>query len=772
MEPKKNLSIFAMKEPWKVPYLRRKRISGQCALFDDINGCYPNEDDWEAVSILNLKASVDSDGRVSEINYYKVQDLSSGHGRPQTRDLDLNASDIKKFRSILEAATISRADGVIEQLLQKAQDEGLPGGWNLLKWNKTNASFITPSGNPVSVPIKRILHALEISYSFLDILDSAEFWDANNKTLNPADRDALLTLFSLVDTSNYYDREALISEASARSNQFKEEYETALGFQLLYDACERGDVKSVKKYASFAAERVGDNGISPLCLAIQNDNLTIVNTLLNNGASINDQFWNSGTYATPLSEAVARENDAIVFRCLKQEFKPSVQNEALRAAVEHKRADYVVAMLKKGAILDAGKYQLDFSSEELAQLAKFPGIKWLPRQLETVYKAGDIRTVKNMLKSLAAFSDLNSHSSRGYIDEPLPYQQLAIEWIVKKKDLNLMRYCAGLQYEVASDYVDIWSRLLALPTSWAKYVRGVFADQDYYECNVQLALDRAAEELCVADCKKLISGYGAKVDSGVVYKVCSSAGDGNPGSYESMLMFIIDQYDFPRDQYQTSAQQKQQEVHSPYERRNHQFYDFEFLFEGVVESCSRKLCLRLFDRYPEIFDIPELQSSLMFYCYRRTVDDDIRQIAEDRICPQLYHRAQSLFDTSEPTCQLSEQLKSITAILIRAGKADTEEFASFLNHLRVFEDDKKTWALYAEAISSGLDDSDDPIPVECLKFENKRLISELEHIYLNALELSGEKEDFLIRFEAKQLVEVFDSIHLPVFSGFSKTNNS
>ena len=760
----KDLSMYVMRESWKVPFLRRKRIPEECDLFDDVNGVYPNDDDWEATSTLNLRAKVDENGRVSKIDYYKVRDLGGGHGRPQTRDLELNASDLKKFRGILEAATISRADSVLEPLLQRAMDEGLPGNWRLLKSNKSSVVFENPEGERVSVPRKRILNALEISYSFIDVLDSKDFWDANDHVLNLADRDALLALFSLVDTSDYYDRETLISEAEARAARCKEEYERAVGIKLLYEACEREDLKTVRKYAAFASEGAAGDEISPLRLAIRKGNLEIVNLLLNHGASVNEHFWSDGGFKSPLYEAIISGRDDIVFRCAKEELQPDMQEAAMLAAVERKRADYVIALLKKGVGLDAGKVKLRFSVEDLAQFAKYPGIKWLPKQLEAAYKAGDIKTVKNMLKSLAAFSDQPPRSYYGgYLEESIPYQKSAVEWLVKKKDLSLMRYCAGLQYKIASDYADIWETLLSLPNSWAKYVQAIFANPDYYECNVQSALDHAAESLSIQDCKKLMTGYGAKIDSVTVYSVCRYSRDRrdfNSDRYERMLRFLMDHYAFPNERYDRAGQERR-ESNGPYTRRNQSQSSFEFFFEGIIESCSRDLCLYLFDRYPEILDYPGLQSSLMYYCYRRTVDDDVRQVAEDRICPLLYSRALHWVETNEATGNFHEQLKSTVRILMRAGKADTDDFAAILHHLRSFEEDKSTWANCINAIASGLEDQDVPIPAELWSFQNESVAKEWAHIYSRANKLCDKSEDFLVRIHSKKLVEYFEANNLP-----------
>ena len=83
----KDLSIFSINGAWEIPFYNRERIPVECELFDSVNGVYPNDDNWETDIILNLKASVDENGRVNDIFYYKVKDMTYGHGRHLSRFL-------------------------------------------------------------------------------------------------------------------------------------------------------------------------------------------------------------------------------------------------------------------------------------------------------------------------------------------------------------------------------------------------------------------------------------------------------------------------------------------------------------------------------------------------------------------------------------------------------------------------------------------------------------------------------------------------------------
>ena len=106
-------------------------------------------------------------------------------------------------------------------------------------------------------------------------------------------------------------------------------------------------------------------------------------------------------------------------------------------------------------------------------------------------------------------------------------------------------------------------------------------------------------------------------------------------------------------------------------------------------------------------------------------------------------------------------MKLTVRILMRAGKADTDDFAAILRYLRSFEEDKSAWANCIEAIASGLEDRDAPIPAELWEFKNKSVAEEWAHIYSRANKLCDKSEDFLVRFPSKKLVEYFGANNLP-----------
>lgn len=743
----KDLHFLLMEEAWKVPYLHRKRIDDYSELIDSVNGCYPNDENWETDIILNLKASVDDDGRICDIEYYKVRDLTCGHGRPVTRDLELSAADKNVFARILDENTISRAESVIETLLNKAKECGLPYGWTLKKWTSTAASFISPEGKSVSVTLKRILKAIEISYSFIDILSSRDFWDANPKTLKAEDRDALLALFSLIDTSDYYRREELLSEAEDRAYLVKKD----LCYRFLCDACEANDTKAARQYISYAKEKLPYNSglIPPLYTAIKHNNMPLVRDLIKNGASVNEQFHAGDAIVTTLSAAIETGNDAALKLCLSADFSWEAHEPSIKVAQRLNRPDVIVMLLKKGASFTANEETLHLGSEAIVSFAKYPGIKWLPEHLEEVYKTGDSKSVKQMLKSINTTGEPDKYGM--YRKAPVTYQQMAVEWIVTKADLELMKYCSSLNYVIQSEYFKSLEQLVSLPAAWAKYFSSVFANERYYQRVIQKALYSSIQKRDVPACKKLVKSYGAEVDCKCIHYAASDRlGNDKWGKVdEPTLKFVIDEFRFP-EKFSVDAKDR-----NDWDRE----HDFGWLFQGVIGECSKSLCIHLFDTLPEVFESLTLASTMMYYCYRREKNDDVRIIAESRLCPIIYRRIEKWVCTGDSKAFSGKDIEIVSEILLEAGKIDSTAFADFLHFIRKFEVEPKQWSYYVDGLAAAFRNRDDPYHKEPERrvFKNEQLIEELHHIYLLASDFMLQKDEFLLSYHSKNLVEVFDA---------------
>lgn len=468
-------SKLEMVSAWEAPFMYRERIPEENKLFDDVNGCYPNDENWMTDVVLNLRASVDQNGRVNKISCYKVRDLSCGAGRPQTQDLRLSAADIKVFVDILNTYTVSRAEKVLPSLLSRAKQEGLPNEWAIEKINEKSIIF-SKNGVTVSVAVNRILKALEISYAYLDVLYSADFWDANAKTLKPEDKEPLLSLFSLVDTSDYYNREQLWDEYSERVNLV----ESCRTYQQLLTAIANNDLELLEANIHMAKETPPAGFPSALSEAIQAGNAKVVSLLLANGANPR----------AALLEAMKQQNDKIV-RLLLQCCEEAPHFNATVIAKQIGRPDYVVALLKKGSTLIADKKDLSFGVDFISQIAKYTTILWQEKHLEVIYKSPHRSKCNQMLASIAycVANKLGDADSRqrmwGTFAMP-SYEIATVNWVLEKNDIQLLKVLIktgmkisvlGHRFSLCPDFTSMADRSLA----YLKLLPELFADEKIYQ---------------------------------------------------------------------------------------------------------------------------------------------------------------------------------------------------------------------------------------------------------------------------------------------------
>ena len=615
----KDLREYSIKGKWEIPFYNRERVPVECELFDSVNGVYPNDDIWEDTDIvLNLRASTDENGRVNDIQYYKVKDMTYGHGRPVSEDKELTLSDIKRFTEILSLYTLSRADEAIEPLLQKATNEGLPDGWFIKNINKTKVVFENKDGTSVSVPKKRIEAALEISYTYIDILFNPDFWDANTTVFKSEYKEPLLALFSLVDTSSYYHYEQLLEEANKRKQLVEKQY----CYRLLCKAVESQNYAEVEKYASYAKEKLPyeTESVPPLYYALKQGNRKIVKLLLENGASLSEEFFDNGSAKNALCGAIETENVSMLRQCLKEDLETQVLSLAMKTAQKEKRWDHIKDLLKKGAPLSPDSEFDDLSIEEILDLIKFNSISWHVEQIRRVYESGNIPAVKKMLKAAQYKTE-----PRIYVGKPYEtwtsiwFQSEIISWIISVGDESLIKYCSTLKYSID---VKNWSELLQRPVTWAKPIKKMCLSG--YDTSALGAMYTAIKKRDLAAVKKLIEHYDAQIDSRCIH--CASTSreyNENWGPInEELLAYLIDHWQFP-ERFTMWKKAKRWEINS-HERWDNG--DFEWIFEGVIGKGSRELCMKLFEKIPEIFEIPPYIESMEYYVEHRKYDDDIKEI--------------------------------------------------------------------------------------------------------------------------------------------------
>lgn len=316
---KRDMAPFVMRDAWQVPFLRRM-VNDQFEKYFSGNGYYPNEGRYDTNIRLNLQVFQDASKRVSSMDYYKVHDMTMGHGKPVLKHADLSTRDISVFTKALAASTVSTADSELEDLLQKVNGNKLPDGWKISSIDKKNIAFLNASNIQFVIPRLRICKALDISHNYLEILSYHEFWEANQECLKLDDADPLIALFSFVDPSAYYEYELLRSKSNERIQQS----EIKARYELIKEAAAEGNTREInKQLKQIPQDKMDKAALSgALCNAIRNQHEALAKLLIQHGADINGNVTVDGKNYGPLFLVMDNGWMPFLSYCLKCGFKP------------------------------------------------------------------------------------------------------------------------------------------------------------------------------------------------------------------------------------------------------------------------------------------------------------------------------------------------------------------------------------------------------------------------------------------------------------------
>ena len=510
---------------------------------------------------------------------------------------------------------------MIEPLLKTASEKELPNGWMIKSNRSSSVVFLGQDGEAVSIPKKRIADALEISYTYIDILYNPDFWDANTSVFKSAYKEPLLALFSFVDASGYYHYDQLREEANKRELSVERDF----CYRQLCKAVDSNDLPNVEKYAVYAKEQTPYQGLvfPPLYVALKQRNKRIVKTLLANGAKLSEQLTDNGTVKNVLCGALESHSLPLLRQCLRENLSENDLAITMKSAQQIGRMDFIIELLKKGAPLTPGPEFNDLTVEEIIELVKYKSVNWNVEQISRVYASNNITAVKQMLKAAQ------------YRKEPLIYagtsserwvsilnQSRIVQWIVSVGDESLIQFCSKQKYSIDIVGADYWKMLLDLPSSWAKPIRKMCLDKYRYKEGVQKAIHDAIKNRDLAAVQKLLAYYDAQIDTKCVRYASSDRYGGLKWKpiNEETLAFVINHWSFPE------AFVKGKDFNL-WDRDR----DFPWLFQAVIGSSSRELCLLLFEKLPEVFDCPSYISSMKYYCDHREKDDDIKDIFADTL---------------------------------------------------------------------------------------------------------------------------------------------
>ena len=416
---KRDLTPFMMQKAWQAPFFRRE-INDRFDSFFSGNGYYPNEGKHNTNIRLNLQVNYDSNKRVSFIKYYKVHDLTSGHGKPVIRHADLSARDMAVFAKALSACTVSNAESELDNLLEKASGNKLPDGWKITGIDGKSVEFSKAPDIYLTIPRSRICKAIDISHNYLEILSYRAFWEANRDCLELKDADPLIALFSLVDSSQYYEYEQLLEESNERILQS----EIKARCERIKEAAKEGNVREINKQLKLIPQDnlPGKALADVLHIAIEQKNEPLARILVKNGADVNDT----------LIGVIDNDWESFLEYCLKSSsFRPDAckSRYPVRHALGQQKRGMVYKLLRAGCDYMAFEDVLsDWTADGLRKALAIPNvnIQWLPESLQALKDKNE----NKLLKMAVANMSKELEHLRGDV----------VSWLLKNGDLDLMKH--------------------------------------------------------------------------------------------------------------------------------------------------------------------------------------------------------------------------------------------------------------------------------------------------------------------------------------------
>lgn len=679
---KKYLWVFRF-DPITAPFLYRKRLPEDNELFDSVNGVFPYADRDTMISI-NLNAQADANGHVDKITYYKVRDHLTGHGRPAYSDKELTRADEKMLIAILEKSTISRAEQVLPVLLEKAINEGLPGNWRVQKHTKSTVSFCSPSGDIHVISKQHILFALEISYSHIEILSEPLFWEANEKYLKPTDQEALLCLFSLVDTSTYYNRGALIEQAEHRKKRFDQ----FVGYQALCEAAKDNDLECARQYYLYAKEKKDryTKIPSPLEFAVQHQNQTMIRELLEAGVSADE--------GDVLMRAV-QLFDVQIVKLLLEYIKEKPGEQVMAAAKKDGTDEILRLLLQKGGVLIADDDWLKKSQEYIASFAEYQTIIWKPEHLELMYKSGNITALSSMIASIA-------NCAKNHI---ACWQLEVVEWAIKKQDANLLQILVGHEMKcpaVAASVLPLscFQNVNAFPQACLELLPSIFQDPSLLQKALQAAFTEMIAKRDLAACNQALQRLHLIVTNNDIVAACRQRYKTASGSMrecgklnDDIVSLVIENYKLPVDfiDLWESDFAKVKEKTA-----------VGLLIEYTMTAADPSLALSLFEKIPETLEHEVFIETILYYSRKRPTDQ-LSCCLKEKILAFCNHRITKYL--SGLISLSSKQLIVLMCSYYYFDDYNTDKFASLIRKLT----DNKSYNVLADFIVEKYDTSLSPV---------------------------------------------------------------
>ena len=214
---------------WETAFIGRKIIPEKYnELFDQNGYSYENEQ-YEFNGITaTIIPTVDDNRCITEIECYKAQDFSIGHGKADSDEREFNKKDISHFSKVLDSVTIDPVKEEYERFVESfTKDELLPGGYIVANSSIQGITLVSPNGETVRLNKKKLMQALTISHTFIDVLYCADTLKEAPQCFDETDIPFYLAVFSKIDRKTYKNYEQL--EASAEYRRLYRELEQGYG---------------------------------------------------------------------------------------------------------------------------------------------------------------------------------------------------------------------------------------------------------------------------------------------------------------------------------------------------------------------------------------------------------------------------------------------------------------------------------------------------------------------------------------------------------------
>lgn len=299
-----------------------------------------------------LIAEIENDN-VAFVDVSKIEDLNTGHGRPQSIERGLTSSEWKHAYQVFdECFPDKNADELNKVITEALEKNSSYSGYTIKKELKNDIAFETLDGNIVKLPKKRISQAIVYSHENLDILFKPEITQEFSECLGKSRFEPLFAVISTINPETYPNYKNLLGKYR---------------FNELIRAIEKEDLILCKSYEDILKNSEINIGVIGNAV-FKADNSIITDwffeTVPDGSCSMNGM----------LSEAIKRNDSTTIARIIKKRlFDSSVDEKSWQSpmAAALDKPAFIPLLLKNGFRLTSDKYFSTLSLDEIKNNLQF-----------------------------------------------------------------------------------------------------------------------------------------------------------------------------------------------------------------------------------------------------------------------------------------------------------------------------------------------------------------------------------------------------------------